>query len=43
MAQKKKRKKHPIFWTFMTIQILIIVALLGAIAYYYLAGYAKKL
>ena len=42
MAQKKKRKKHPIFWTFMTIQILIIVALLGAIAYYYLAGYAKK-
>lgn len=43
MATKAhKKKKHRVFWAFIIIQLVIIVAVLGAVTYYYAAGYGDK-
>ena len=41
MSHKKKtRKKYRGFWIFIRIQVVLILLVLGAIAYYFLGGYA---
>lgn len=41
MSHKKKtRKKYRGFWIFIRIQVVLILLVLGAIAYYFLDGYA---
>lgn len=43
MAKKNKKKKpHRGFWIFVKIQIVLMLLVLGAVGYYYLAGYGKK-
>lgn len=42
MAGKKKKKKYRFFWFFVNIQILLMIAVLAAIAWYYLGGYAGQ-
>ncbi|MCR5453116.1 MAG: PBP1A family penicillin-binding protein [Lachnospiraceae bacterium] len=41
-VKKKKKKRHPIIWTFLYLQIFLILAVLGVLAYYYFSGYAAK-
>ena len=41
MSHKKKtKKKYRGFWIFIRIQVVLILLVLGAIAYYFLGGYA---
>lgn len=39
---KRKKKKHIVLWIFLTLQILIILAVVGAIVFYYQGGYSKR-
>ena len=43
MAHKKNKKKHRGLWIFLKFQIFLILIVLGAVAYYYGGGYAKKI
>ncbi len=38
---KKKRSKNQKWWTFLKIQIVLIILVLGGIGFYYLSGYAE--
>lgn len=39
---KKKKKRYRVFWAFVKLQIVLMILVLGAVGYYYLGGYAKK-
>lgn len=41
MAKHKKGKYHG-FWIFVKIQVLLMILVLSAVAYYFLGGYAKQ-
>ena len=41
-TQQKKRKKHRFFWLMIKLQILLLLAFLGCIGYYYFGGYAEQ-
>jgi len=43
MAHKKNKKKHRGLWIFLKLQIFLILVVLGAVAFYYGGGYAKKI
>lgn len=43
MRNNRKRKKHRLLWLFIKLQILLILLVLGGLAYYYAGGYAKKI
>ena len=43
MARKKNKKKHRGLWLFLKLQIVLIIIVFGAIAYYYGGGYAEKI
>lgn len=38
----KKRKKHRFFWFIVKLQIFLMILVVGAVAYYYLGGYAAE-
>ncbi|MDD6505332.1 MAG: transglycosylase domain-containing protein [Lachnospiraceae bacterium] len=38
----KKRKKHRLFWFIVKLQIFLMILVVGAVAYYYLGGYAAE-
>lgn len=40
---KKKKKKYRGFWIFVKIQFVLMILVLGAVAYYYYGGYAKQI
>ena len=41
--QKKRKKKHRVFWFFIKFQIFLMVLVVGALGYYYFGGYAKQI
>lgn len=40
--KKKQRKKYHGFWVFIRIQLVLILLVLGGLAYYFFGGYAKQ-
>lgn len=40
--RKKQKKKYHGFWVFIRIQVILILLVLGALAYYFFGGYAKQ-
>ena len=44
MSKKKRKKKTGIekIWTVFKVQLVLLVLIIGAIAYYYVGGYAIK-
>lgn len=40
---KKKKKKHRVFWFFVKLQIVLMLAVLGGFGYYYFGGYADEI
>ena len=40
--QKKKKKKHRLLWAFIWLQILLIMAVVGVVSFYYIGGYASQ-
>lgn len=43
MAGEKKKKKHPVFRFFLKLQIVLILMVLAAMAYYFLGGYGEEI
>lgn len=43
MSQKKKQKKHRVFWFIVKLQIVLMLLLVGGILFYNYGGYAKQL
>lgn len=41
-GKKKKKKNHRVFWFFVKAQIVLMFLVMGALGYYYIGGYAKK-
>ena len=41
--KRKKKRKYRGFWIFAKIQLLLMLIVIGAIAYYYYGGYAKEI
>ena len=42
-VKNRKRKKHKGLWILLKIQIVLILLVIGGLAYYYAGGYAKKI
>lgn len=42
MARAKKKKKYRAFWTFVKIQLLLLVLVLAGVFYYLFGGYGKE-
>ena len=42
MSKTKRKKKHRLFWHFFRIQLVLLVLVLGAAAYYFYGGYGKE-
>jgi membrane peptidoglycan carboxypeptidase len=42
MAKNKKQKKHRFFWFMVKLQIVLMLAVLGCVGYYYFGGYAQQ-
>lgn len=42
MAGKKKKRKHRFFWLFVKLQMVLLVLVAGACAYYFFGGYATE-
>lgn len=40
--RKKRKKKYHGFWVVIRIQVILIILVLGALAYYFFGGYAKQ-
>ena len=40
--KKKKRKQHRFFWFMIKLQIVLMVAILACLGYYYFGGYASS-
>lgn len=43
MKQKKRKRKHRVFWFFIKLQIFLMLLIVGALGYYYFGGYAKQI
>ena len=40
--KKKRKKKYRGFWLFVKLQIVLILLVIGGLAYYYFGGYASQ-
>ena len=40
--KKKRKKKYRGFWLFVKLQIVLVLLVIGGLAYYYFGGYASQ-